>query len=206
MGTQKVRTVALPTLFVPGSGTGERGNMVSPSTSRSDLSEEQRDPKKRMTGETSGPPSRALNEKERRQQIRARILDLRDLLPHFENYLNKGSAKPVKLVRDMTMAQTLDVTVSLVEQLLREPRFLSSSTEDTRGGLQGGEGPLLLTRGEIGSVSVPKYVSSRTVQFTIPGDIGGREDQPGPSALPGSSEQVERGTQKKQNKKKKASD
>jgi len=50
---------------------------------------------------------------------------LRDVLPYFQNYLSKSPAtEHLKLVREMTMLQILDVTVSLLEELAKDERFM----------------------------------------------------------------------------------
>lgn len=62
---------------------------------------------------------RAKSEKERREKIRNRILDLRDILlrPHFRKYL-VGQEDTVD--RDMNKRQTLDFTVKLLEAISAE--------------------------------------------------------------------------------------
>ena len=62
---------------------------------------------------------RAKSEKERREKIRNRILDLRDILlrPYFRKYL-VGQEDTVD--RDMNKRQTLDFTVKLLEAISAE--------------------------------------------------------------------------------------
>ena len=49
------------------------------------------------------------------------------MLPYFQNYLSKSPAtEHLKLVREMTMLQILDVTVSLLEELAKDERFMRS--------------------------------------------------------------------------------
>ena len=67
-----------------------------------------------------------------------RILDLRDQLPHFTDYLSEAeSAKDVKLTREMTMVQTLEITVHLLDELLKDQRFLPGAGVSLRGASAG---------------------------------------------------------------------
>lgn len=64
--------------------------------------------------------SRANSERERRQQIRDRVLDLRDILPGFQAYLGKiPKARQIRL-RDMNTVQILNVTVQLLMSILQD--------------------------------------------------------------------------------------
>lgn len=70
--------------------------------------------------------SRASSERERRQQIRDRVLDLRDLLPGFQTYLGKIPHTRQIRLRDMNTVQTLNVTVQLLMLILQEVQSMGA--------------------------------------------------------------------------------
>ena len=64
--------------------------------------------------------ARATSERERRQQIRDKILDLRDILPRFPSYLSVIPGIKDKRLRDMNTVETLNLTVQLLNQMLQD--------------------------------------------------------------------------------------
>jgi hypothetical protein len=71
--------------------------------------------------------SRANSERERRQQIRDSVLDLRDILPGFQAYLgNIPKARQIRL-RDMNTVQILDVTVKLLTSILQNSQGVGNT-------------------------------------------------------------------------------
>merc|ERR1712151_713209 len=77
--------------------------------------------KKKKKSKTKKSTDRANAEKVRRQHVRQRVLDLRDLLPQLKAGIgDQFRLKTQELNRDMNMTQTLNCTVEFLEDLVKD--------------------------------------------------------------------------------------
>lgn len=92
----------------------------SPSAKKKPKQKKEKEKEQAKKKKKDAVDSRANSERERRQQIRDRVLDLRDILPGFQAYLGKiPKARQIRL-RDMNTVQILNVTVQLLMSILQD--------------------------------------------------------------------------------------